>query len=82
MKSYHGNNRPYIYVAADKSGNAADILKLLEQHDIALCLSEGFNSKEKRYIEAAYGVLFIINRKMTTDPVFLDIVKTAISDND
>ena len=81
MNSYHGNNRPYIYVAADKSEKAADILKLLEQHDIALCLSEGFNSKEKKYIEAAYGVLFIINRKMTTDPVFLDIVKTAISDN-
>ena len=81
MNSYHGNNRPYIYAVADGSEISADILNLLEQHNIALCLSEGFNSKEKRYIEAAYGVLFIINRKMTTDPVFLDIVKTAISCN-
>ena len=81
MKSYHGNNRPYIYAVSSKSELSGDVLHSIEEKNIAICLSGNFNSKEKRYIQAAYGILLFLNRSVINDPDLRKIVETAVASN-
>ena len=79
MKSYHGNDRPYIYLAYSKEDDVSDILKLLEDNNIAVCLSEPFDRKEKKRIEAAYGVALIVSENMRKDPCFRKVLDCAVA---
>ncbi|MBQ6343560.1 MAG: hypothetical protein IJI41_10590 [Anaerolineaceae bacterium] len=81
MNSYHGNNKPYIYVVCNEDKMSDDILSVLESNNIAVCLSKGFNNKEKKYIEAAYGVLLFIDNKLQSDSDFRKIIDTAVYNN-
>ena len=81
MNSYHGNNKPYIYVVSCKDEFSDEVIKPLEKNNITLCIGNGFNSKEKKYIEAAYGVLLIINKELISDPDFRKVIDSAVFSN-
>ena len=81
MKSYYGNQKPYVYVCFNRADNVNDFLNELDLNDIALCLNNDFNKQEERRIDNAYGVLLFITKNLLKDNNFRKVVEYAIKGN-
>ena len=81
MNSYHGNEKPYVYVCCSKADDLDEILNELGADGTALCLSENYDKKEEKRIAAAYGVLFLISKNLVKEEKFQKTLEYAIAIN-
>ncbi|MBP5280445.1 MAG: hypothetical protein J6Z03_08160, partial [Erysipelotrichaceae bacterium] len=77
MRSYSGNDRPYVYVCySDKDPQAEGLLNALDKEKIALNL----NGSDKD-IASAYGVLLLLTNDLLKEEKLSRTVETAIKHN-
>ena len=64
MKSYSGNQKPYVYVCYSKADDVNEFLNELDKNNIALCLNEGYDRKQEKQIASSFGVLLFISKQL------------------
>ena len=78
MKSYSGNQKPYVYVCYSKADDVNEFLNELDKNNIALCLNEGYDRKQEKQIASSFGVLLFISKQLLKEEHFRKVVDCAI----
>lgn len=77
MRSYTGNDRPYVYVCySEKDPQVNTFLSALDKDDIALNLNGS-----DRQISAAYGVLIFLSNNLLKEEKLSNTIERAIEHN-
>ncbi len=82
MKTYYGNQKPYVYVCSSSKDDTDFLLKQIADKDIALCLNElQFNRKEEKRIANSCGVLLFMSENLLKEERLRKVLETAVLNN-